>query len=185
MEISRYEYERRASGLIIAKRPAFLYRFRLMNPDGSIAAERFLLNLVTRAGIAQLFAAAFKNAPTYPWYISLIKGAVPVFSTTDTMASHSGWTEIASSDVTDAARQAWAAGTIASGGDTVSVDNTGSPAVYHLNASLTLQGLFLVDQNTIGGGTGNLYSGTAFGSPVSGVAGQLAQITGQVQLTAG
>jgi hypothetical protein len=185
MEITRYEYERRTSGLLVAKRPALIYHFWLSNPDGSIADERFILNLVTRVGIAQLFNAAFKNSPTSPWYIGIIKGAVPVFTTADTMASHGGWTEIASSDVTDSVRQTWTPGAIASGGDTVSVNSSGSPAAYHLNASLTLQGLFLVDQNTIGGGTGNLYSEAAFSAPVSGVAGQIASVTGQVQLTAG
>jgi hypothetical protein len=76
----------------------------------------------------------------------------------DTMSSHSPWSESAAYS-SPATRPAFTPGTIAAG----SVDNSASPASYTINGDNTLiGGLFLVDNNTIGGTTGTLYGMAPF-----------------------
>lgn len=80
----------------------------------------------------------------------------------DTMASHTPWTELTA--YSEAARQAFTPGTIASG----SVDNSASKAVFTINANTTrIGGLFLADNSTKGGATGTLYGMAPFSSPGS------------------
>lgn len=70
----------------------------------------------------------------------------------DTMASHSPWST--QTGFSNANRPAFTPGSIASG----SVDNSGSPAVFNINADNTnIGGLLLIDDSTVGGTTGTLY----------------------------
>ena len=70
----------------------------------------------------------------------------------DTMASHAPWPAVAA--ISNATRPAFTPGVIAAG----AVDNSGSPAVFTVNADNTYSaGLFLTDNNTVGGATGTLY----------------------------
>lgn len=185
MELSKWEFEDHWNGLIVAKRPRTIWHFEILQPEGR-KIDRYLHNLIPRVGVAQLFAATFKNAPTFPWFCSMMKGTgAPVFSTTDAMSSHAGWIEIAGTDVSQSARQTWTGGTISSGADMIALDNTASPAVYNMLTSITLQGGFLVDQSTIGGTTGNLYGEAAFASSQPVTNGSTVTLTGQVALTAG
>jgi hypothetical protein len=95
-----------------------------------------------------------------------VSGAIvvfgPTFATTDTQGSHANWTEIATTDVTDAARQAWTGGAVGSGSDTVSVDNSASQAIYHPNTNWYACGLFMASNNVIAGTTGTLYGEAGF-----------------------
>lgn len=166
--------------------PRFFYQVIIRDPAGRIVAQRIARNLVTRVGVVQIFNALFKNGGTAPWYVSLIAGAtVPVFATTDTIASHPGWAEIPSSAVSLPTRSIWVPGTITSATDTVSLDNSASVASYNILTAQTLQGLFLIDNPTIGGGSGNLYGEAAFEAPVAVTPGFNVTITAQGQLTAG
>lgn len=80
----------------------------------------------------------------------------------DTMASHAPWTEVQA--YSQATRPAFTPGTIANG----SVDNSASVAQFSINANTTdIFGTFLVDNNTKGGTTGNLYGMAVFASPGS------------------
>lgn len=185
MELSKWEFEDHWNGLIVAKRPRFIWKFHIVQPDGE-EIDRYIHNLVTRVGVTQIFAATFKNSPTTPWYASMIKGSgAPTFATTDTMASHAGWTEIAGGDVSQSTRQTWTPGTISSGANLITLDNSVSPATYNMLSSITLQGGFLVDNSTIGGTSGNLYGEAAFASPQPVTNGATVTLTGQVALTAG
>lgn len=185
MELTKWEFEDHWNGVIVARRPRFIWKMEIVAPDGE-RIERYLHNLVTRVGVTQIFNATFKNSPTSPWYASMIKGgSAPTFATTDTMASHAGWTEIAGSDVSQSTRQTWTPGTISSGSDTITLDNSAAPAVYNMLTSITLQGGFLVDNSTIGGSTGNLYGEAAFSSSQAVTNGSTVTLTGQVALTAG
>jgi len=120
------------------------------------------VNMVPYSGANKLLDACFKGGLTSPtWYVGLIYGAgAPTFATSDTMGSHPGWTEVPSVQITQTSRQLWVPGSISVG----SIDNTGSPATYQIAAtySPTIQGLFMVDNNTLGGTTGNLYSEAVF-----------------------
>jgi len=77
----------------------------------------------------------------------------------DTMSSHAPWPE--STAYSNVNRPAWTPGSILNG----SVDNAGSQATFSINANNTLiGGLFLADNNTIGGTTGTLYGMAPFSS---------------------
>jgi len=125
-----------------------------------LAWRRIQHNLVPLVGLNQVLSVYFKAvAASATQYIGLIAGAsAPTFVTGDTMASHPGWTEIASGHITQTVRQTWTPGTVSAG----SVDNSAAPVGYTANASDTLQGGFMVDNNTLGGTAGVLFSEAAF-----------------------
>lgn len=79
----------------------------------------------------------------------------------DTMASHAGWAEI--TDYDEANRLAWTDGGVSS----QSVSNSGSPAVFTINATVTVAGAFLTGVNTKGGTTGILYAVVNFSASKS------------------
>ena len=81
--------------------------------------------------------------------------------TTDTAASHAGWTAIGTAVITNSIWPAWTAGTVASG----SVNNSGSPAVITMASSIATQylhGLFLTSSSALATSSGTLYSEVAF-----------------------
>lgn len=107
------------------------------------------------AGLNKLLDATIKTGLTSPaWYVGL-KGTGSMVAG-DTMASHAGWSTI--TPYSNANDPAFTAGTIASG----AVDNSGSKAVFNINATDTVYGAFLKDNNTKGGSTGTLYGGADF-----------------------
>ena len=159
------------------------YHVVCRNRDGEIMWAEDVDNLVTTAGVNKLLDTTFKTGLTTPaWYAGLIKGGVaPTFAVADTMAAHAGWTEIAGTDVSQANRQTWTPGTISGG----SVDNSASQAVYNVLTSITLQGLFMVDNNTLGGTTGTLYGEAAFATPQAVQNGYTVNVTATLTITAG
>ncbi len=165
------------------KRITTRYQVRCYDHRGRLVWTEDVQNLVTTVGVNYLLSTGFKgSAASTAWYVGLIKGAsAPTFAIADTRASHGGWTEIAATDVTNANRPQWNGGSVAGG----SVDNSASQAVYNINSSITLQGLFLGDNNTIAGTTGNLYGEAAFTTSQVVQAGYTVNITATLQITAG
>lgn len=90
------------------------------------------------------------------WFLFL-KGTGTV-AAADTMASHSGWSEI--TPYSDATRIAFTAAAGAAG----VVSNSAAPASFTINGSSTLFGAGLVSNSTKGGTTGTLYSVADFSS---------------------
>lgn len=76
----------------------------------------------------------------------------------DTMASHASWLDHA--PYSNATRPAWTKNGAASGGTGMS--NSSSKAVFTINATGRVFGLFLTDNNTVSGATGVLYGGGLF-----------------------
>lgn len=115
-------------------------------------------NIVTTAGKNKLLDATLKTGLTSPaWFLGLVDGgSAPTYAAGDTMASHAGWTESAA--YSNATRPAWTPGAIAGG----SVDNSGSPAVFNVNATATIAGAFMADNSTKSGTTGTLYGEANF-----------------------
>jgi hypothetical protein len=137
-------------------------------------------NLVTNVGKAKLLDAAFKTGLTSPaWYIGL-KDSGATIAAADTMSSHGAWTELV--PYSGSTRPAWTPGSITTG-STSSVDNSGSVAVFNINATATVVGCFLVDNNTKSGTTGTLYGGGDFGAPRSVANGDTLNITVQLQVS--
>lgn len=122
-------------------------------PDGSVRWEDGFHNLTTTAGLNKYLDSTLKTGYASPaWYVGLITGpgAGNTYALSDVMGSHAGWTESAAySNVT---RPAWTPGSVAAG----SVDNSGSVAVFNINAGATIAGCFLTDSNTKSGVTGIL-----------------------------
>lgn len=89
----------------------------------------------------------------------------------DTMASHSPWTEV--TPYSNANRPTWTGGTVASG----SVDNSASPAAFIINASATVYGMFMADNNGKGGSTGNLLGMAPFSASRAVLSGDTLNVT--------
>lgn len=138
----------------------------LRDKNGKVLAVRDPkdLDLVTTVGATQLINDTFgASSFTSAWYMGEIKGSAPTFAVTDTMASHPGWTEEAGTDITNATRPT----ILPIGSVTVSGNNAtavATAAVFTQNSSITLQGFYIVDNNTVAGTTGNLYGELAFSS---------------------
>jgi hypothetical protein len=119
-------------------------------------------NMLTTAG-ANLYLTdtitAGVSSPT--WFVSLLYGSgAPTFAIADTLASN-GWSpsaEVTGTQVTNASRPALVWGAVASG----SVNNSGSVAVFTGNATVTLQGLIVVNNSTLTGTTGTLLGEATF-----------------------
>lgn len=138
-----------------------IWRWECIKPDGKLRFEDEAENLITTAGCVKLFDATFKTGLASPlWYIGLI-ATNTTFLIADTTASHGTWTD--SVPYSNATRPAWTPGSI-TGTSTVSVDNSGSPAAFTINAGATVLGAFLTDLSTKSGTTGVLYAEVSFTS---------------------
>jgi hypothetical protein len=121
---------------------------------------------------------------TATWYIGLWGAASsnnPAAG--DTMASHAGWTE--NTSYSNATRPQVTFGTATTANPSV-ISNSSSVAVFNINGTATIGGAFLTNNNTKGGSTGILFSGSDFQAPGdrSVVNGDILNVTYQFSLTA-
>lgn len=124
--------------------------------NGNLKWEELFVNLVVTEGLTYSLGVALASTTQLTaWYLGLKGVGSPAAG--DTMASHAGWTEITL--YSQATRPIWTPGTV-----TTSVDNSGSPATFSINASSTVGGVFLVSNSTKGGTTGTLFSAGDFAS---------------------
>ena len=141
----------------MAESAALRFRYVVLHRDldGRITWRDEFDNLVTTAGKNLLgnvmFGATAKSAA---WYLGL-KGTGTA-AVGDTMASHAGWSEV--TGYSESVRQTLTLASFSSG----TANNSGSPAVFTINASVTVAGVFLADSNTKGGATDTLYSAGDF-----------------------
>ena len=129
------------------------YDVECYGPDGQLKWAESFDNLVVTVGRNKYLDATLKTGLTSPaWFVGLVTGpgGSNTYAAADTMASHAGWTE--STAYSEATRQAFTAGTVASG----SVDNSAAKAVFSINATATIGGAFMVDNSTKSGTTGTL-----------------------------
>ena len=130
-----------------------VYSFECRKADGTLRWAEDRHNLVTTAGATDSLDKQFKaSAYTAAWYVGLTN-TTPTFSTSDTAASHGGWTEFTS--YSGGARSTLTLGTAASG----SVDNSASKCVFTFTGSGTVGGAFVISNSTLSGTTGVLYGG--------------------------
>jgi len=134
-------------------------------------------NLVVTAGLNQLLDATIKTGDAAPaWYVGLKDtGSV---AAGDTMASHAAWATI--SPYSDANDPAFTAGSIAAG----SVDNSAAKAVFNINATDSVFGAFLKDNNTVDSATGTLYGGGDFSGARSVESGDTLNVQITISVTA-
>lgn len=132
--------------------------------DGNLKWETRSHNLVVNVGLQDMNTKYFTGSSyTAAWYIGLYGAAASNNpSAGDTAAIHAGWTEV--TDYSQANRPTATFGTATTADPSV-ISNSGSPAVYSINATTTIGGAFLISNNTKGGSTGTLFSAADFQSP--------------------
>jgi hypothetical protein len=117
-------------------------------------------NGITDVGIHYLLEVGFRSdagspvAQEAPWYAGLIDNAgFTGLDAGDTMSSHTGWSE--STDYTESVRQAFVFAAAAARAISDDVSMT-------MNATKTIEGIFVTTDNVKGGTTGTLWSTAQF-----------------------
>jgi hypothetical protein len=128
------------------------------DPQGNVKWQEAMSNIVVNVGLDYALDTTLNGATqSTTWYVGLVDGATsPTFDAGDTISSHSGWSE--NTDYSESARQTWSNGAVSS----QSIDNSGSPAAFSINASTDVAGAFLVDDSTKGGTSGTLFAEGSF-----------------------
>lgn len=145
--------------------PRFHYHIECLDADGRVKWVEEIDNLVTTAGKNDILDKYFKgSAYTAAWYLGLKGTGSAVVG--DTLASHSGWSEV---NPYSGNRPAITFGTTSAG------SNTATAVSYSITGSATVAGAFVASANT--GTTGTLYSAGDFGSSRSVVSGDTLNVT--------
>lgn len=112
------------------------------------------------------------------WNIGFINASgFTAVAASDTMASHSGWTEF--TNYTSATRVAWDEAAAAASGSLVS----NSTSDFTINSAGTLKGVFINSVNTKSGTTGTLWSTALFAADVTVANTDVLKISYSVSLT--
>lgn len=140
--------------------------------DGKLLWGDSFYNLVTTVGKNKLLDAVFKDGiGAAAWYVGLVDAAgFTAYSVSNTMSSHSGWTE--SVAYADATRRAYVPAAASAG----SMSNAAARALFAINGIVTVQGAFIVNQSTKGGTTGTLYGVGSFVAPRSAISGDILSV---------
>jgi hypothetical protein len=121
-------------------------------------------NLVVNVGLADMNTRYFKGSGyTAAWYVG-IYGAASTNNpaSTDTMASHAGWTEVTAYSASTRPVATFGAATTA---DPSLIANSASPAQFSINTSANVGGAFLTTGDLKGGTSGTLFSAADFAAP--------------------
>lgn len=128
-------------------------------------------NGITDEGIHYLLEVGFRSdagmpvSQIAPWFAGLIDNAgFTGVDASDTMASHTGWSE--STDYSESVRQTLVFGAAAARAITAQV-------AFSINATKTIEGIFVPSNSTKGGTTGTLWSTAIFSSPPSLISGNV------------
>lgn len=139
------------------------YLVECHDKDGNLKWSLQEHNLVVNAGAADMNNKYFTGSSySATWYLGLITGPGVTTNAADTMSSHAGWTEFTGYSNANRVTCTFGAATTASPSV---ITNSGSPAVFNINATGTVGGAFLTSNNTKSGTTGTLFSEKAFSSP--------------------
>lgn len=136
------------------------FKVEITRKDGTIENFEFD-NDIVNVGKNMILNVMFNSATaSATWYVGLISNtAFSALAAADAMNSHAGWAE--SAVYSGGVRPTWTVGS-ASG---QAVTNS-SPVVFNITSSDTLYGIFICDNNTISGTSGNLWATAAFASTV-------------------
>jgi hypothetical protein len=144
--------------------------------EGKLIGKYKMKNMITNVGANAIMDTMFNSVTQIAqanWCIGFIDNASYSGSgvaLTDTMASHANWIE--NSAYVQSTRVAW--GQAASSARTCT---NASPAVFDINATGTLEGIFITSVSTKGGTTGTLWSTALFPSTVPVSSGDELKIT--------
>ena len=127
-------------------------------------------NLIVNTGLDELLDVGLSHAATQAnWYIGLKDTGTPVAA--DTMASHASWATI--TPYSNASDPGW----VDAGVSGQSADNSASTADFTINATDTVYGTFLKDNNTKGGATGLLFAVSDFAASRDVIDGDTLKVT--------
>lgn len=152
-----------------------VFKLQHFNKDGNLIGEQEFPNGITDVGLNKILNDMFDGgssaSPSGTWYCGLIDNAgFSALAAGDTMASHSGWSE--STDYTESNRVTWGVGAASAR----SVTNS-TTMDFSINATVTINGIFIVDNNTKGGTSGTLWATASFSSAVSATSGDTLKVT--------
>ena len=138
-----------------------VFHFKCFDKDGNLKWEDWAHNLVVNAGLQDMNTQYFKGSNySATWYLGLVNNSpAPSYNANDTLSSHAGWNETTGYSGN---RKAVTFGT-ASTADPSVIDNSGSPAQFSINTTVTVAGAFLASVAT--GTSGILFSVSTFQSP--------------------
>jgi len=126
-------------------------------------------NLVVTTGQNDILNKYYAGAAyTAAFYIGLTSGT-PTFVAGDTMASHTGWTEVTAYSNATRPAPVW--------GGAAAASITAPAVAFNMNAPYTAGGSFLTTVNTIGGVAGILIGEAVFSVNRSGGSGDTINIT--------
>lgn len=133
-----------------------IYNIECFDSDGNLKWIDEVHNTVVNVGLNDVLNKYFKgSAYTAAHYVGLTDGT-PTVAAADTMASHAGWAEVTA--YSEGVRQTLTLGTVAS----QSVDNSAAKAVFSINGTVTVGGIFIALSPTKGETASILYGGGAF-----------------------
>ena len=129
-------------------------------------------NAIVTEGVHHMMETEFRSgAASATWYIGLVDNTGwTAWAATHTMATHAGWTE--SVVYSNANRPQWTCGAAAARAIT-----NASTVDFTINGSATLKGLFITNENTKSGTTGEMWSEAAFSSTVTVANGDTLKVT--------
>jgi hypothetical protein len=141
-----------------------IFQVECRDKDGNLKWVSKSHNLVVNVGLADMNTKYFKGTTyTAAWYLGLYGlAASSTPAATDTMSSHTGWTEVTA--YSNATRPAVTFGN-ATTADPSLIANSASPAAFTINASANVGGAFLTTDSTKGGTSGTLFSAADFAAP--------------------
>jgi hypothetical protein len=154
----------KGKGVTEGVRGGGVFKVECFDKDGNHKWTAQSHNLVVNVGLKAMNEEFFTGSNyTAAWYLGLYGAASsndPAAG--DTMASHSGWTEV--TDYSQSTRPACTFGTATTADPSV-INNSGSVAVFSINGTTVVGGAFLTSDNTKGGTSGTLFSAADFQAP--------------------
>ena len=153
-------------------------KFSLQHLDaaGNLIQEMEFPNGIVDEGLNHILETEFRSGTQISaWYIGLVSSTgFTAFANSDTLASHPGWTE--DQNYSEATRPQWVPD--AATGRAISNSSTTD---FNMNATATVEGIFIASGNTKGGTTGVLWSTAGFASPVNANNGDVIKVTYSLQ----
>jgi len=130
-----------------------VFRAEFRDTKGRLIGVRTMRNGIPNGARDKVLETMFRSDTQIgTWFMGLIDNASFVaLGNTDTMPVHAGWIE--NTDYTETVRQTWQL-------DAASLQTLASstPALFNINAGVTLRGLFVTSSNVKGGVTGILWA---------------------------
>lgn len=140
------------------------FHFTCYDKDGNIKWTDVAKNIVVTAGLEDMNNTYFAGTTyTAAWYVGLVNASgFSAYDTTDTLSSHTGWSETTSYYGSDRADATFGAATAASPSV---ISNSASQASFAMSGTVTVKGAFLTNTQDKLTNTGLLFSVSSFQSP--------------------